>query len=171
MSEHHHKHHHNHTDEHNHPENGALRNVHNVHIAKNEHGKKKVRLKAKNTPGVIRIERHIHDDAVVISGSLTVDFINDDLYMFIEQELEAAAREITDSEGVVGHIKAALSVSSTSMISVTDSKAMTKESPYQRAQITLAAIVFLVDPEIAEGILRKALAAVKSRLRNNDNTG
>jgi ABC-type sugar transport system substrate-binding protein len=130
------------------------------------HGKKqRIRVKAKDTPGVICIERHTHDEAIVISGSLVVDYVAADLKAWIAQELEAAAREVGENGGIIGHIKTALGVTSTTMISVTDEKAMAKESPQKRARITLAAIVFKIDPEKAEDIIRKSLAAVRLRLR------
>jgi hypothetical protein len=127
-----------------------------------------VRFKAKHTPGVICIERHMHDEAIVISGSLIADYDSSDISVRVEKELELASGEITAKGGIVGHIKASLTVSATSMISVTEDKAMTKESPRKRAQITLAAIVFNIDPGIAEDIIRKALAAIRlDRAKNN----
>ena len=130
--------------------------------------RQRVRVRAKDTPGVICIERRTHDEAIVISGSLTVDYDNAEIGAWIEQELETAAQGIRDQGGIVGHIKAALSVTATSMISVTDEKAMSKESPLKRARISLAAIVFKVDPKEAENIIRKSLAGVRSRLRNSE---
>jgi hypothetical protein len=54
------------------------------------------------------------------------------------------------------------------MISVTDEKAAVKGSPLRRLKITLAAIVFAIDPETAENIVRKALSDVRARLGNGD---
>ena len=124
-----------------------------------------VRVKAKDTPGVICLERHTHDDAIVISGSLTVDYENIDIGSLVARELENAAVEIGERGGIIGHIKTALTVSSTSMISVTDVKAMEKEAPQKRAKITLAAIVFMLTPEIAEDIIRKSMVAVRTNAR------
>ena len=166
MPENHHKHHHKQGDDHTRPESCADPDGRNITNA--DTGKQTVRIKAKHTPGIICIERHIHDDAVVISGSLIIDFGSVDLCLWLGQELEAAARGIEERGGIVGHIKAALTISSTSMVSVTDAKAMTKEAPRKRARITLAAIVFMIAPEAAEEICRKALVTVRTRLRDSD---
>ena len=153
MTEHHNKH----REEHIHPGHSAAHH--------DQSGKQRVRVRAKDTPGLICLERHTHDEAIVISGTLTLDFDTVDLSSWIAEELEKAALQITEGGGIVGHIKVALAVTSTSMISVTDDKAMTKDSPRKRALITLAAIVFKIDPKAAEDIIRKALAAVRARLR------
>ena len=157
MSEHKNKH----QKGHDHPEHKESNHVHD--------GKQRVRVRAKDTPGLICIERHTHDEAIVISGTLTLDFGAVDLGAWIAEELEKAALLVNESGGIIGHIKAALAVTSTSMISVTDDKAMTKDSPRKRALITLAAIVFKIDPKEAEDIIRKSLAAVRARLRIENN--
>lgn len=130
-------------------------------------GKQRMRVRAKDTPGVICIERHTHDEAIVISGSLIVDIGDAELGVWIAQELEAAAHKIRNSGGVVGHIKATLDITSTSTMSVIDDKVSTKEPLLKRAQITLSAIVSDIVPEEAVDIVRKALAAVRLRLRQN----
>jgi len=122
-------------------------------------------VKAKKIPGAIYVERQIHDDAIVISGSLTVRFEAQDIRKLISEELEAAAREINGRDGVVGHIKASVAITSTSMISTTGENAMIKDSPMRRAKITLAAIVFLIDPADAESIVKTALTKIRTRLR------
>lgn len=127
--------------------------------------KKKIIAKAKDAPGLIYIERQIHDEAIVISGTLTIRYATAELNDWIAEELESAARSINELGGIVGHIKAAVSLSLTNMISVTDEKAAVKESPFRRAKITLAAIVFLVDPKEAEDIARSALAGIRTRLK------
>ena len=133
---------------------------------KDRHGQRKQLLsKIKDTPGLIYIERQIHDDAIVISGSLSIRFESADLDACVAECLEAAAREIKERNGIVGHIKTSVSTSSTSMISVTDEEAMVKHSPIRRARITLAAIVFIIDPVDAENIIRKSLSDIRARLR------
>ena len=122
----------------------------------------KIKLKNKNAPGVIYIERNIHDGAIVISGTLTVVTGDSAINVTIAKELETAAHEITALGGIVGHIKASSVVTSTSMISITDEEAMIKDSPECIVKITLAAIVFLVEPEAASQIMRKALASVRA---------
>ena len=128
---------------------------------RNDHnGKKHIRAKAKNTHGSIYIERQIHDDAIVISGSLDIGSDIVDLNTKIAERLDAAALQINGRGGIVGHIKASVSTTSTCMVSVTEEKAMVKESPLRRVRITLAAILFLIDPADAENIIRNALEAL-----------
>ena len=127
--------------------------------------RQRIRVKAKDTPGVICIERSIHDEAVVISGSLTLEYGASDLHAWITNELEKAAQDIKDKGGIVGHIKAAVSITATEIISVTDEKAMVTQSPRNTARIALAAIMFAIEPPDAESIIRKALAGVRTKLR------
>ena len=125
----------------------------------------KVKISAKDVPGVIKIERNMHDEAVVVSGSLELANVSGSLNELIARELETAAGEINDSGGIIGHIKAAVTATSTDMISVTEEKAMVKTSPLRAARITLTVIVFLIDPAQAESIARKTLAAIRKRCR------
>lgn len=145
--------------------------IHKAARAKHSHhsdegGKQHIGAKAKDTPGIICIERNIHDEAVVISGTLTIEFEDADLNAWIAGELEKAAQAIKTLDGIVGHIKAAVTLTSTDVISVTDEKAMVTEARLKRARIALAAIVFMIEPKEAENIIRKALAGVRSRLRD-----
>ena len=125
-------------------------------------GKKKITAKIKNAPDMIHIDRQIHDGAIVISASLILDCGAVDLLTCIAGELETAAHEVKERGGIVGHIKASVSTKSTSMISVADETAMIKESPLNHTRITLAAIVFLLDPEDAQDIIRKALTGIRT---------
>ena len=135
------------------------------HTSHNHERKQRIRIKAKDTPGVICIERSVHDEAIVISGSLTVKYGTENLNALIAEELENAAQTIKESDGVIGHIKAAVSATTTDMISVTDEKAMVTRSPGNTARIALAAIVFVIEALDAERIIRKALAGVRASLR------
>ena len=160
-SPHEHDHEHDH-GEHNHDHNNLNNSAHN-----HSHGstnKKHVRLKVKNIPGLIRIERNIHDEAIVISGELTVNTTADDVNAVVASELENASGEITKLDGIVGHIKASVSIITTGMISVTEDKAMIKEGRGSRVRISIAAIVFLVEPERAEETVRKALSGIRKQL-------
>ena len=154
--EHGHDHEHEHTHDHDHDHN-------HDHVHEHDHdyqilaGKKRVKVKVKETPGPISIDRQIHDEAITISASMTVITENPLIRELIAGEIESAAREIIKRDGIVGHIKAAVSTTSTCMITAADETAMVKDSPMRRSRITLAAIVFLVDPGDAEDIIRKAL--------------
>ena len=135
------------------------------HKHQNHDKKRRVRVKVKDTPGVICIESSIHDEAVVISGSLTLENGTADLNAWISEELEKAALAIKDRGGTIGHIKAAVSMTATDMISVTDENATVTRSSWETARIALAAIMFSIETPEAESIIRKALADVRARLR------
>jgi len=126
---------------------------------------RRMEVRAKDTPGVICLERHTHDEAIVITGSLVVDITDEDLTTWIAQELETAGAEIRKSGGTVGEIKTTLTVASTSMISLSDEAAVIRETSQSRARITLAAILHKMDSGEAVQIIRQALAAVRRRLR------
>ena len=128
-------------------------------------GHKKMKVKAKDTPGVICVERHSHEEAIVISGSLTVDFTEGDLREWIAEELEKVSLEIVRLDGIAEQIKAAITIASTCIVSVTDEKAVVKDPYDKRGRITLSAIVYKIRPEDAVDIVRNALAAVRLRLR------
>ena len=132
-----------------------------------EHEKKnRVVVRAKDTPGIICIERNIHDEAIVISGTLTLEYGAADIVKWVAEELETAAGGVREREGIVGHIKTAITVTYTDLVSVTDENAMITDSPRKRARIALAAIVFMIEPEEAENTIRKALANVRARIRD-----
>jgi len=132
-------------------------------------GKKVIRFRPKDTPGVICIERQIRDEAVVISGSLILKHDAEDLGAWIEEGISAAAREVRDRGGLVDQIKAAFTVTSTSVIAVSDEKPMEKEPPRKDVRIVIAAIMYKVEPREAEDIVRNSLAMVRSRLREQNN--
>ena len=153
---------------HNHNHEGMSPHFEHEHIQPAYFEKRRIIAKPKDAPGLIYIERHIHDEAIVISGSLVIRYETPELNAWITEELESAASKVKELGGVVGHIKTAVASTSTSMISVTDEKAIVKEPPVRRAKITLASIVFLIDPEDAENIVRSALAGIRTRLRNEE---
>ena len=104
---------------------------------------------------------------MVVSGSLTVEYENADIREWIHQELEAAICEYVGRGGVVEQIRTGLSVSSTSVISVSDGKIEAIESPLKTGQIMMAAILGDQDPTETENIIRKALSGIRSRARSN----
>ncbi|MCL2125944.1 MAG: hypothetical protein FWH33_08170 [Oscillospiraceae bacterium] len=111
---------------------------------------------------MVYIDRQIHDGAITISAALTI--VTDDIHLDkrIAAEIESAAREIAAHGGIVGHIKAAVSTTATSMITAADETAMIKDSPMRRSRIVMAAIVFLVSPQEAEDIIRASLQRIRS---------
>ena len=153
--EHDHDHDHDHTHDHEHDHDHSPTVI---------DGRKRIRVKVSESPGLVFVDRQIHDEAITISAAMTI--ISDDTLLneHIAGEIETAAREITKRGGIVGHIKASVSTTTTCMITAADETAMIKESPMRRARITLAAIVFLVDPEEAENIIREALAGIRAHM-------
>ena len=138
--------------------------------AKNgNNGKTRLIARTKDAPGLIYIERQIQDEAIVISGSLTIKFESADLNAYIAEKLEIAVREIKEHGGIVGHVKASVSTKSSCMISVTDEKAMMKDSNMRSAKITLAAILFKINPVDAENIIRKVLSEIRTRSKTDSN--
>jgi len=175
MDEHNHEHNHDHDHDHNHEHNhnhehehgGSSHGAGQLRSRDSHGGKKKITARVRDVPGLIYIERQIHDEAIVVSASLTLKSDVADLNARIAEGLESAAREVNEQGGIVGHIKASVSTTSSCMISVTDESAMIKDSPLRRAQISLASILFLIDPEDAENIVRKALSGIRARSKTN----
>ncbi len=114
-----------------------------------------------DTPGVIHTEYHIHDEARVISGRLTVAGSYDKIKKAVSSALERIAKAVHESDGIVGHIKASCQVKTLDMFSITDDTVSVKTAPEQEIKINLAAIVFLVDPEEAEDLVRLALEMIR----------
>lgn len=113
------------------------------------------------SPGTLHVEHHIHDEARVISGRLTVTGSYDTVKKAVEAALERIAGEIQQSGGIIGHIKASCEVKTIDIFSVTDTDVSVKSAPEQQIKISLAAIVFLIDPEDAEDLVRLALEMIR----------
>ena len=128
-------------------------------------GKKLIRFRPKDTPGVICIERHSHDESVEISGSLTIENGAAEIDAWIEEELGKAVNKIKESGGVVELIKATLTVTSTSTMTISGEDPMAKESTQKYARILLSAVLSKVEPKEAEDAIRKTLAEVRTKIR------
>ena len=112
--------------------------------------------------GEIRIESHLHDEARVISGLVTLVGDEDIIKDAVRVQLETMAKAVFAFGGIVGHIKAACETKTVEMFSVTDVMATSKRSPEKEIKINMAAIVFVVDLEDAESMVENALQAVKA---------
>ena len=124
------------------------------------------RLKnVKSVPGAIYIKRMLHDEAIVISASLSVIAKDGEICDYVAKELETAGAQITEMGGIIGHIKATTVTTKTKMISVTEEKAMIKDALECKVVITVAAIVFLVEQKTAGDIIRQSLVNVRERAR------
>ena len=114
-----------------------------------------------DAPGAIQVELHLHDEARVVSGKLTLAADYDAVKTALAGQLERLAAAVQDRGGIVGHIKASCDVRTVEMYSVTDREVTVKRTPEQEIRINLAAIVFLVAPDEAEAMVREALDAVR----------
>jgi len=132
-------------------------------------GEKKIKFSPKDTPGVICIERHMQDGAVAISGSLMIKCKTGEISDWIEEEVGRAVAKVNEHGGRVGQIKVTVTETSTSEITVTDDRALVKETPQKQVRIMLAAVVFEVEPKDAEEFVRRSLAGVRARVRQEEN--
>ncbi|MCL2046934.1 MAG: hypothetical protein FWG88_11210 [Oscillospiraceae bacterium] len=132
---------------------------HDHNHSQNNHASRLNQLKS--ATGSIYIKRMMHDEATVISGSLTVVTQDPHFTEIVAEALETAGAKITELGGIIGHIKATTTTTNTKMISVTDESAMIKEAIDIKVVIIIAAIVFLVDEKTAGDIIRQALVSVR----------
>jgi hypothetical protein len=112
--------------------------------------------------GVVHVESHLHDDARVISGRVTLIGDERRIKAALKEQLETLAKAVFELGGIVGHIKASCETRTVEMFSVTDVAAMSKTSPETQLAINLAAIVFAVGLEQIEDMVSQALRTVKA---------
>jgi hypothetical protein len=123
-------------------------NKHEGHAHHGEHDHVHSHLKVAPETGVVTAEANKIDDALVISGALSVMTADTEgLRNRLKEGLEKTAAWVASEGGIVGHIKASFSATLTAMLSVTETSATVKYPPEQKADITIAAIVFLVEEE------------------------
>lgn len=110
--------------------------------------------------GRVLVQSARHDAALAVTGELRLTGDPAALRERLGRALEQAAAQVTAAGGIVGHIKAALRVTELTMFSVTDTQVMEKPAPEREAAITANAIVFALESDRAERILRQALESV-----------
>ena len=110
--------------------------------------------------GRVLVQSARHDAALAVTGELRLTGDPTALRERLGRALEQAAAQVTAAGGIVGHIKAALRVTELTMFSVTDTQVMEKPAPEREAAITANAIVFALESDRAEQILRQALESV-----------
>lgn len=110
-------------------------------------------------PGIVYTQVKLHDDAKVVSGSLTLVGDYETIRRSLSEGLKEFAAAVTERGGLIGHIKASAKITGTEMFSVTETEVMIKPAPEQQIDIVLAAIVFFLSEEEAEQLARKALEA------------
>lgn len=119
-------------------------------------------LESRDALGAIHVESHLHDEARVISGNVTLYTDYDKLKAVLSEQLELLAKAVQECGGIVGHIKASVEIKRVEMFSVTDVAVSVKAAPGQEIKINMASIVFLINPEEAEILVTRAMEAVKA---------
>jgi hypothetical protein len=161
MNEHRHQHDENcscgHTHEHD-------AHAHEHHHSGHQHDENGNFILEHELPGEVHTEYHLHDEARVVSGRLTLSGTYDTVRKAVSSQLEQIAAAVHEIGGIVGHIKASCEVKTVDMFSVTDTEVSVKTAPEQEIRINVAAIVFLIDPVLAESLVRQALETVKQSI-------
>ncbi|MDR0839111.1 MAG: hypothetical protein LBN99_05655 [Oscillospiraceae bacterium] len=150
MHEHEHEHEHHHDHDHDHE--------HEHHHHDHEHD-----AVTSSAPGVIEVEVTEHEEAIIASGALTLVCPDAEIVKTaLGREIDKIALAVDNAGGIVGHVKASLISSTVDMLSATEPgvAAQIKRSPDAECAINLVAIVFAVEPDFAEKLVREALQAI-----------
>ena len=127
-------------------------------------------LENHDAPGTVHVESHLHDEARVISGHLTIVAGYETVRVALSSALGHLAKMVQEHGGIVGHIKASCEVTQVEMFSVTDVDVSVKSSSVQEIKINLAAIVFLIGLEEAENMVSKVLEIIRKSADASDAT-
>ena len=132
--------------------------------------KRRIQFSPEDTPGVICIERRMQNETTVVTGTLKIGYNEEPLEACISRALKEAAVEIRAAGGVVGQIKAAITVTSEEILALVDGDAIENETSRSFARVSIAAtMVFAGVQNEAENIIRIALAKVRSKVREQKN--
>jgi hypothetical protein len=113
--------------------------------------------------GQIVVETKLHDDAVVTSGKIRLITADSErLRVALQSQMQLLAQQITDDDGIIGHIKAVYQVATTDMLSITLDHVTTKYASEQTVDINLVTIAFFVDQKSVSTLVSNALEAVKT---------
>lgn len=94
------------------------------------------------------VDGHLHDEASVVSGECKLYTDYQRVSTVLQTALEDLASTVTEKGGIIGHIKAAVEISSVEMFSITDESVSIKRTKEQDIIVQIAAIVFCL--ELAE---------------------
>lgn len=148
---------------HDHTENCSCGHNHNAQHDHHAHDENcGCSLEAPDIFGAVHVESHLHDEARVISGDVTLFADYNKLKTILSEQLEVLAKAVNERGGIVGHIKASVEVKLVEMFSVTDVAVSVKTAPGQEIKINMASIVFVIDPDEAVKLVTAALEAVKA---------
>ena len=150
-----------HSHEHIHDANCSCGREHGtVHAHEHEHDENCTCGISEEKNEAFHVEVHLHDEALVISARLSLISDYDAVKTALASQLEALASAVQEQGGIVGHIKASCDVHIVEMFSLTDTETSVKRNGKQEIALNLAAIVFLIEPEVAEKLVRAALEKV-----------
>lgn len=107
----------------------------------------------------------LQEGAVVVSASYQTEMRREIFAGIIRRELGRLAEKFEARGAVIGHIKASLDSRGTEVFSVTEREVYVKSGSVDELSIHLAAIVFMVDPEIAVALVRKLFADLDREIR------
>jgi hypothetical protein len=114
----------------------------------------------------IQMESHMHPEhegAIVVSGELSLYHVEYEILRdFLVRAMESCSADISALGGIVGHIKAAVSISETEFFSITDTVTNVKQGKEKEISIRLVGIVFSLSQMQAEQAILKILEGIKN---------
>jgi hypothetical protein len=116
--------------------------------------------------GVPRVELTEHEGALIASGVLRIYTTDlDAVRSALSEQMTAAAQQVEQAGGIIGHIKATLSSTNTEMLSITDvsQPIQDKTTEMLEASINLVLIVFAIDKDLLIAWTQEALDVLAGR--------
>ena len=112
-------------------------------------------LRRNNT--IITLNAYTQDEASVISLEWSSCEDVKQTEILLKQLFKNIARNITEQNGIIGHIKASMERSEVIIISLTDTEAMKKEALSPTIKIHAAVIALCIDKKILTQIVESAI--------------
>lgn len=105
-----------------------------------------------------------HDMSIVGSYAFSIEKKYDEAQLLLDQMLKQVAKEVENSGGIIGHIKAFLKADGEScMISITEEESNKRYLKAECCKVEGVAIVFGIKPEQLKSILTNAFKAYISQ--------
>ena len=105
-----------------------------------------------------------HDMSIVGSYAFSIEKKYDEAQLLLDQMLKQVAKEVENSGGIIGHIKAFLKADGEScMISITEEESNKRSLKAECCKVEGVAIVFGIEPEQLKSILTNAFKAYISQ--------
>lgn len=139
---HNHEHHHEHHHTHPHEEGCGCHDHEHDHSHEHDHAPRSVRCGQFS----YTIDAYHHESACVASGTcVLVTSEPERVKAWLKEEMNHLAQWVSTSGGYIGHIKAGLEASQTTMFSITDTDLTERKSEKTQLKINLAVIALLVE--------------------------